>query len=237
MNHRHRRNASVLLGLAAMSLGLLASGSASAEVPGTLKTVPVRAKNSSGTVWSTVRSVICSAVGNIHIKGHVIGAPFDVQITGLGCNEASLENTTVEGVAMVEGIEKLKFTGATVVEPAGCAISESTITTNALKLKIDHHYKNEVTTKNPWSTRRPVSGETIATIKVTGCAAEGSYPLKGMFAGTLKKETGVVSTNHQEAFNAETNEGSSLTLAGEPATITGEINRELTSGESFQTSE
>ncbi|HXF32489.1 MAG TPA: hypothetical protein VN522_13320 [Solirubrobacterales bacterium] len=232
--------AALLLVLALVSSASVAASGASAEVPGTLSTVQVRAKDAGGATWAAPKSVNCSKVAfsaNLKLVFPLIGSfTFRADSSNVKCNEATLEPATVEGVPMVEGGEKLEFTGVTAIEPAGCKVP-ATITTNALRLKIDHHYKNGVTTPRPWSTRRPASGETIATIKVTGCAAEGNYALKGVLAGTLKKETGVASANHEEVFNSETDEGGSLTVGGKAASFNGEINRELASGESFQTSE
>jgi len=73
------------------------------------------------------------------------------------------------------------------------------------------------------------------TIKLTGCAVEGSYQLKGTLYGKNTNGTGVLAVRQGITFTGAINssQGGTLTLGKEAATFEGGFSIGLTSGASF----
>ena len=189
------------------------------------------------TAVSTPQSVVCSKKGtsNLVLSGTVLEAPTKLEATGVKCVEATISNEVVSSENMAVDAGKLEFTGVKVVEPAGCTVAE-TLTTEALKTRL---YMDSTTTTKVFDRFEPAAGETgkFISIKISGCAIAGTYPVKGFTYGEAENATGVLASNQPLAFNAATNEVSTLTLGGNPAKITGEANNELASGAAFRATE
>jgi hypothetical protein len=185
-----------------------------------------------GSTEATGETPVCSAAENLVLTGTILTSPAKLTATGVSCS-GKLWN---EG-GMAIGKGTLSFSGITVNEPAGCKLNGETngtakLTTEPLTISVDMHGENGVEGK-PVVTFNPVL-EKFATIHLTGCAAEGRYKVTGTALGEASHETGIGSKNQQLTFNAATNAAGSLTLAGNPAAITGKANNELASGKEFQ---
>lgn len=179
------------------------------------------------------REIKCSKAGteNLVLAGTVAGAATEITATTLECPSGDVIKQEGEhGIAT----GTLKFSGLTVVKPAGCTTSAS-ITTKALTAKI---YMEGSTV---YTRFEPTAGETstFASIPLEGCAAEGTYPVKGTVFGKSSNATGVEAANQPLTFSAaiNTTAGGSLLLGGNAASITGAANNELVSGSKFSSSE
>jgi len=190
-----------------------------------------------GSTEGTGKEPKCSAASNLVLKGTIIGSEAELTATTVSCagrlwNEGTGEST------MAVGKGTLSFGGITVNKPSGCKLNgqtngSATLTTESLTIDVQMHDVGEVETPIPVVVFKPV-GEKFATIKLTGCAAEGSYKVTGSSVGEASNNTGVSAVNQPLTFNTTTNEAGSLTLAGNPATITGQANNELVGGAAFQ---
>jgi hypothetical protein len=175
------------------------------------------------------REVKCSRDGaaNFVLTGTVAGSPAKITATTLECPTGDVIKQEGEH-SIATGT--LKFSGLTVDEPAGCSTSAS-ITTKALTAKI----LMEGTTV--YTQFEPTAGATgtFASIPLTGCAAEGTYPVKGTSCGLVTEQTGMEKANQTLTFSEtiQNTAGCSLTLASNPAQITGAANNELVSGKEF----
>jgi hypothetical protein len=153
---------------------------------------------------------------------------FGIKLTAAGveCVECTIEN---DGTAHVAG--RLRFTGVTVNEPEGCAVS-SELTTNALKGEMAMYEGSS------YLRTRPVEGGTVVQVKLSECAFAGKYNLTGTFAGLSPTTTGEEWVNRTLTFNGNT-AGAELKLGGKPATMMGEVSNHLTgtnAGKSFSAS-
>jgi hypothetical protein len=215
--------------IVAVACGLFASGAGAAI--GTTKsqweigTTPI----------TTPQARVCSKRGasNLVLKGTVLGAETEITATGLSCPESTIFNTVVSGENMATAGGKLTLTGVKVSKPAGCGISE-TITTESLLTTLHM----ELSTPNIYFTLHAATeGGNIVSVKITGCAIAGTYPVKGVGVGRFANQTGVLAKNQPLIFDATSNAFGSLNLAGKPATVTGEANSELVSGSEFRVTE
>lgn len=91
--------------------------------------------------WYTGSSPGTELTGSASLKSHSAGGSFTTKVSGetialnisnIECVECEIKNESLTAV----GSGKLKFTGVTVSQPAGCTISPS-ITTETLKLQAD----------------------------------------------------------------------------------------------------
>ncbi|HXF32404.1 MAG TPA: hypothetical protein VN522_12870 [Solirubrobacterales bacterium] len=193
-----------------------------------------------GSSEATGKTPVCSAATSIVFKGTILASEAELTATGLSCT-GKLWNEGFGESEMAVGKGPLSFTGITINKPTGCKLNgeangSAKLTTETLQLAVDMHGTNaepSVETPIPVVTISSM-GETIAKVKLTGCAAEGTYPVRGGVVGEGGNSTGVSAHNHPTVFNMTTNEASTLTLAGNPATITGKANNELAGGEAFQ---
>ena len=223
----------VSLALALSFLGLETSNAFAATE---LKTAPASWEIGE-TVLAKSETLKCSLKStNFKLAASILGASVVLSATGIECPEATISNEVVEGVDMAVASGKLVYTGVTIVEPPGCS-TPSKLTTDAIKSRVDMHLENGVPTGRIFTTTEPESGTTFATVSITGCALEGSYSVKGKTVGESTVETGQSATDIPVAFNAATNAAGSLAIGSQPATITGEVNRELTSGSEFRVTE
>jgi hypothetical protein len=190
------------------------------------------------TAVGSAQAVKCSKRGteNFLLAGAVLGADTELTATGVECKESTLSNTVVGTENMAVDAGRLNFTGVTVMKPAGCSVSGGEVTTEPLVTKLEMDSAFKTTTYDRFEPLAGASGK-FASIKITGCAIAGTYPVTGVTYGLAVNETGVLATNQPLIFNATTNGFGSLMLAGKPATITGEANNELVSGEAFRATE
>jgi hypothetical protein len=177
----------------------------------------------------TTKAVKCSAAENFILAGTVAGAATEIKATTLECPSGDVIKQEGEH-AIATGT--LKFSGLTVVKPAGCKTNAS-ITTKALTAKI---YMEGTTTYTRFA---PTEGEVFANVPLTECAAEGTYPAKGSVFGQASNATGVEAVNQVLTFSGTINStaGGSLTLGTNAATISGKANNELTSGAKYSANE
>lgn len=155
-------------------------------------------------------------IGMGTIVTKILGSPFKKTHTGLELIEGKL----VQNGTTVEGTGKIRLTGVTIDEPAGCKTT-STIESTQIRGVVQHG-NTEATKAGLYIKFTPASGEVFATIKLTECAAAGSYQLKGVEYGKMSNPTGVLSTKTEITFSAEINatQGGALTLGKEPAVLT-----------------
>lgn len=224
-----------IIGLA-LSLSLFAATAGDALAATELKTAPAS--------WEIGETLLVGSEGlkcsikstNFKLVTSIFGAEVELQAKGLSCPEATITNEKVEGVSMAVASGKLIFTGMSVVKPAGCKTPE-TLTTELIKSKIDMHLENGVPTGRLITTTEPVTGTKLASVKITECAIAGTYVIAGKTVGESTVETGQLAKNIPVIFNAATNAAGAMTLGGFAVTITGEANRELTSGKEFRVTE
>lgn len=162
-------------------------------------------------------------IGMGTISTKILGQNFKKTHTGMEIVEGKL----VQNGTTVEGTGKLRLTGVTVDEPAGCKTG-STIETTAIRGVVAHG-NTEATKEKLYIKFTPASGETFATLKLEGCAAAGSYPLKGSVYGEMSNLTGVLAVKTQVNFSAAINssQGGALTFGKEPAVLTASGEGEL----------
>jgi hypothetical protein len=153
----------------------------------------------------------------------------ELKWTGLTCPESQLYNESSKAKAKAT----LKFSGVTVVKPAGCAVSGGSITTAALA--------GQVFMEGSKALLRyaPASGSTFATFKIGECAIAGSYTVKGSEFGEMANPTGVVESSQVLKFSGAINSaaGGSLTAGGNPVVITEQPTVKLKSGGIFSVHE
>jgi hypothetical protein len=183
-------------------------------------------------------AVKCSKRGeeNFTLKGVVLGAETELTATNVECKESTIFNKVVSSENMAEDAGRLNFTGVTVMKPAGCSVTGGEVTTEPLSTRLEMDSAGGGTTYDRFEPTAGATGK-FASIKIAGCAIAGTYPVTGVTYGKATNETGVLATNQPLVFNATTNGFGTLMLAGKPATITGEANNELVSGEAFRATE
>jgi hypothetical protein len=183
------------------------------------------------TPITTPQAVTCSKAGseNLILKGSVLGAATELKATGIECVEATISNEVVGGENMAVDAGKLKFTGVSVVQPAGCGVAE-TLTTEPLVTTLFMDSSSSTVTYDKFAPK----GEKFISIKITGCSIAGTYPVKGFTYGEAANPTGTLAANQPLKFNSTTNSFGTLTLGTEPASITGEANNALVSGQEFR---
>jgi len=168
-------------------------------------------------------AIICSAAEgqDFVLGGTVAGTEAEISATSLECPSGGVIKQEGEH-AVATGT--LKFSGLTVRKPAGCTTSAS-ITTKALTAKI---YMEGVTVYTRFA---PTAGETgtFASISLEGCAAEGTYPIKGTLFGQWSNATETAATDQPLTFSPtiQSNAGGSMTLGSEPMGFTGKSTWEI----------
>ena len=132
------------------------------------------------------------------------------------------EGTTVLG----KDKGKLKFTEVTVDEPSTCSVEGGTVETTELKTELA---KEEGVTGKVFDKFEPAAGATgnFATVKLigTGCPVTGNKLVKGVIYGEAVNAAGVASKTQPITFSPtiSTTTGSSLTFAGNAASLTGRV--------------
>jgi hypothetical protein len=167
--------------------------------------------------------VSVSLTGPLIATSKVLGSPFKLTGTGVeGVETKAVQGTTAETSG------KLKFTGLTVDEPAGCK-TPGTLETTALH-GVAQMGNTAETSESVYLKLAPASGEVLATIKLTECAAAGSYQLKGVLFSKAVNPTGTGAS--KQGFNTSTainaSQGGAVTLGKEAAAIEWALDLTLT---------
>jgi hypothetical protein len=160
------------------------------------------------------------------LKSKVLGAAMELTATGLNCTGAKIKTTGSGSTSKAIAEGQIEFTGVSVMAPAGCK-TPATNKTQPLDavLKMD-----SVETAKTYVDFTPVTPEKFTDIKLEGCAAAGTYPVKGTVIGEATDPTGTHTVKQEVAGNETTHAMSSLKVGSEPATLTGEFWVELESG-------
>ncbi len=157
------------------------------------------------------------------------GFPVKLTATGVECPSATIYNEVVSTVPHAKATGKIKFTGVTVDEPAGCK-TPATQETNLLEGEVLMVNGGA----NPFFKFQPDTGvANFITLALEECAAEGKYPVKGYTYCESTNATEVHSEQQECTDNATTAAQSALTLGPNPAAISGEITAERTAGGAF----
>jgi hypothetical protein len=180
-----------------------------------------------GTKLSGSETVTAKKVANetkLELTAAALG--FKLTATGIECVGCTIDNTVEGG----HSAGKLKFTGVTVDEPAGCVVAgtlETSALTDVVQMGVAGH---ETETFDKFFTD-PVEGVTppFITIKVTECAAAGSYKVSGTVTGHSANATGVESATQTLRFSEtdQANGGGALTMGGKTAQLMGEVENKL----------
>lgn len=93
---------------------------------------------------------------------------FNIKISIL-CDDASATGSISE--SNKDELEPVKLSECIVKEPSGCTVTsvETTSLKSELVVEGEHVYDKD----------EPVSGTTLATIKISGCSVEGTYVISG----------------------------------------------------------
>jgi hypothetical protein len=142
--------------------------------------------------------------GVFGLSSKALGQNLKFECTGV-TGGGKLQNIEVGGERKVEGKEFIfELSGCTVLEPAGCKMASGlkTVQLKAISEAVGETDRLKFT---------PASGETLATIKIEGCAAAGSHQLKGAASGEVQANA--------KTIEFSTSSGSSLTFGSQPATV------------------
>jgi hypothetical protein len=169
-------------------------------------------------------------IGTAKFTSTVLGETLELTGTGVEAIEGKLTQTGTGATGVAGATGKLKFTGVTVMLPVGC-VSATSIETTALTAVAA--MGNTVATENSVYVKfTPTSGTVFATIKLTECAAAGSYQVKGNLYAKAVNATGVLGKAQRIDSSGAINEsqGGALTLGTNVATLEGSINVLLNGG-------
>jgi hypothetical protein len=172
----------------------------------------------------TVTCAKASGAANFKLAGKVLGSEIELEATGVECLESTISNPGE--FAQDRGI--LRFTGVSVVKPVGCR-TNTTITTALLSTQV---YMEGTTSYDRFAA---TSGTTWFNLPISGCAAAGSYPVKGTDFGRSPNATGVESAHQKLEFSGaiNTTAGGALTFGTEAVTLSGEAENTLSPEASF----
>jgi hypothetical protein len=185
--------------------------------------------NGSKLASGSSETVTCAKTGTepIILSTTIGGGAITIRSTNVECVESKITQTGT----MAEDSGKLRFIGVSVVEPAGCSVA-ATLTTEALKT----HLEMDGTTT--YDRFEPAAGPTekFITLKITKCAFEGSYPIKGYVRGR-SNPTGTAAVIQPLTFDSSSAAVSGLTIGGNGVTFTGTFANTLSSGLSWEAEE
>jgi hypothetical protein len=207
-------------------------------------TALVGAANASAAKWFINGSELTSpatetvsaekAAGETKLELTAAALGFKLTATGISCVGCTIDNTVEGG----HSAGKLKFTGVTVDEPLGCVVASSLETgalTDRVKMGVAGH---ESETFDEFFTD-PIEGaaQPFITIKITECAAAGSYKVSGTVTGHSANATGVEATTQTLRFSEadQANGGGALTMGGKTAQLMGEVTNKLSGANAGKT--
>lgn len=157
----------------------------------------------------------CHNEGNFVLTSTVgkNNTPLKLNATGISCPEGLIFN---EG-SKAKATGKIKFSGVTVVEPAGCSVAGGAVETEALKAQV---YMEGTKALVRFA---PSTGTQFAEVEITGCAIAGAYPTKGVVFGEAANATGVSAGEQKVTVSGAINTaaGGSLTFGGHSAALAG----------------
>jgi hypothetical protein len=139
----------------------------------------------------------------IIISGTILETPVEIKCETYGGSK-TVSNFEEKEVKGFKGEGKMKFSGCKMAAPVGCTVSESFETVTLSESSED--LKEEVMR----TLYAPKEGTQLASIKISGCAIAGTYPLKGK----LRSQTVNI---HTEEFSKTS--GSETTLGGNTVDI------------------
>lgn len=231
------------LGIGLMAVLAIAAVTASSAFAGTVTQASTWKVGEAGTALKSgeSRAAKChleeeGAGGKAKLNAQAFGGLIQVELTatGIECVEATINQTTVGGVAMAEDAGKIRFTGVSVMEPAECTVP-STLTTNKLKTKIEMHSGSGAEGEIVFDRFEPETGNVFIEIPFSNCAIAGNQPVEGSVYGQSGLKTGQLSAQQTLTFSSAVNTtaGGTLQFAGEPASLTANVINELTTGVPF----
>jgi hypothetical protein len=181
---------------------------------------------------NTPHGITCAktaASPNLILHLTFFGAELKFSATGVECPGGTIENITVGGVHMAVASGKFKFTGISIVEPAGC----TTPATNETALVKADLLMGKGTAGQPATSKGfvkfepAVAGGSFTSLTIEGCSLEGKYPIKGFIISEATTATEVHSSV-QEVNGSETTAAmSGLKFGTNAASLTGEISVQL----------
>jgi hypothetical protein len=174
-------------------------------------------------------TLACGNSGNFTLEGTILATPLKIQATGLSCPSGTIFNESAKAKAS----GKLKLSGATVLEPTGCAVGGGAIETAALSGQI------WMEGSTAYEKFAPASGTTFASISIEKCAIAGTYLAKGSIFGKSTNSTNTLKTTQELEFSGaiNTTAGGALTIGANAATLKGTGTFKLTSGNEWLASE
>lgn len=160
------------------------------------------------------KELTCNAAGPFSVKGKVLAQEVQIEYAETNCLGWVIWNSAGEAYSL----GRLVLNGAAVVKPLGCKTALG-ITTNLLTGRA---LKFPKLPSELGLTYRPLEGETLATIKLEGCAAAGLYKLTGMTVAEVEP-LNVLKEVQPYEFSKEIEElvGERLKLGGEVASFDG----------------
>jgi hypothetical protein len=175
----------------------------------------------------TTKTLNTAAIGTQKLNTTVAGTPLDITATGVECVGCTIKNTGTTATA--DG--KLKFTGVTVSEPAGCSTT-STIETKALTAVLGMNTGGTIATLK----FTPEAGSTtaFATVELTGtsCPIAGLYKVTGTAFAKATNATGVFAESQEitlsKAIQEAAGTATSLKFGENAAFLTGAVKGTLT---------
>jgi hypothetical protein len=234
---------SAMLVVAALALAALGAGDAFAATEAVTEEASWLNAAKARYAEGVGQAITCSNAGanientageksvNFQITTKVLATPVWLTATGIECVEMTITDVTA-GTHMAVAAGKLKFTGVTVMEPAGCGINAN-LTTNALSgdLKMD---KANATVS--LLELKPTVGEVVVPFELTGalCPLAGvNSQIKGTFFALMTDATGVPGAQQRFAFAKPEAEMGTLHVGPEKADVFGELLAER-GGESWE---
>lgn len=189
-------------------------------------------KKNGSSIGTTKEPVTCEidpgTVGVLTTTVGTSGTPLKLQATGTSCPEGKVFNEA--GEAKFSG--KIKFTGVTVVEPAGCSVVGGAVETVALAGSVGMKKGSSTIDTVEF---KPASGTQFAEVEISGCSIANAYPVKGVVYGQPTNVTCTEAATQTVDFSEaiQNDAGGALTFGTKPAQISGELSAKLTNGGNF----
>ena len=181
------------------------------------------------------KTLVSKAKGAQVLKTSVIGVKVEIS-----CTEASTTGAKIIGGIPGTSTETVTYKNCTVLKPSGCTIKGGTITTNPLKDEIVEGVGTSA--GKALVLFAPVTGETFAEPKLEGGILCLSLSVKGSVLAEANPQKTEVETGilKFEPANGKESKGSNgetrkdgLTVSGNAATVTGEVETTLSPAEKF----
>lgn len=197
-------------------IGLAPGGVALPEATQTAAKWYTGATEAGVTELAGSQAVAAEQIGRSTLTATIGEQQYVITASGAECVECNISNTPTGG----GGTGKLKLTGVTVEQPAGCSVS-STITTASLTLAA-----NWLQGETALVRFTPTKGETtaFAIFEIVGCPQSTSIVPKGSLFGKLRNGQGHQATSQAVEFTPtiNSNAGGNFHVSTEPATFRGE---------------